>query len=503
MPDPSQTYQTTQKFFSGTLWNHWAKMAQLGLGFIFTVIITRKLGESLYGKYSLFISICFFVGLSTQFGFENLINAYLPKLRRFPGRMAYLIRTLIQIRIGAGLIACAGFFAALEFFDHSGANYDLGAPAVYIVCYAAFTSLASLLSRVLVAQYRLKHLSLVNFAAALVQTSLAYIFLAKGYGLSTVLAIVTGCALLSCALCLILTRETICVPAQRFDLKPLFHFGRASWCTAVVEFGLGKQIDILLIGYFVASVVQVGYYNLAVSTVVLLSSLMTAGLSGVALTAFSEIEMQQGKDRLGMAWCSLIKLEYILCVPIIVFLMVYARPIIVNIYTQAYLPAAGLIQVYAGFLIGFRLFGGGVHLTGLYALGQAKAVLLTRCAGGSVNLALDLMLIPKYGAMGAVLATGACQMTTVILEYLLIRRVIAHAFPVRFIMKVNLGIAAALAILNFFPVNTTLDLLWAALAYGISVLYALYHLKPLDGEVQNIISKLNNSTLTKFASFYG
>jgi len=502
MRDRSPIEGTTQKFVRSTLWNQSAKMAQFGLGFLFTVVITRKLGKTLYGEYSLIISFCFFLSLFTHFGFENIVNTYIPKLRDFPTKISFLLNRLIFIRLIAILAACGMYLGFVNILDFYIPILPIGKSSIYVIGYVASTSLGSLLSRVMVSQHQLKYIGIVNVISALYQLICAYIFLSAGFRLDTLLLIVITTSCLSLVFYLIPLRKTIKFPKESFDLKPLYNFGKASWLTSLVEFGLGKQIDILLIGFFVAAASEAGYYNLAISTVIIISSLTTAGLSGVALTTFSEIENEQGRKQLGIAWESLIKLEFILSAPVVAFLAVYAHPFIVTFYSDSYLPAAGLVQVYACFFIIQRLIGGGVHVTALYAMEKAKVVLVCRFVGGLMNLILDIILIPKYGAMGAIVATGFCIVMTVTIEYAYTHKLLRHSYPFMFIFKASAAIILSLLILKIFSVQTIFSLIGVGIIYIFFLLVVLYFVKPLNHEDQIIIKNIDNSTLKWIASVY-
>ena len=499
---PSSIEGTTQKFVKSTFWNQIAKISQFGLGFLFTVVITRKLGKTLYGEYSLLISIAFFLCLFTQFGFENILNTFIPKYRDCPAKVSFLISRLLLFRIIIISLAALIYFGIAFILDAYLYKIALVKSSIYIVAYMAFTSFASLLSRVLVSRYQLRYHGFVSVLCALLQLICAYMLLANGYRLNALLLLVsvTPFALFLCFL--IHLRKVIKFPKESFDLKNLLNFGKVSWLTNLVEFGLGKQIDILLIGFLIDATYEAGYYNLAVSIVFIIGALTTAGLSGVALTTFSEIEKKQGRTRLGLAWESMVKLQFILSVPIIAFLAVYAQPIISYIFTETYLPVANMIQVYACFFILQRTIGGGVHVTALYATEKAKTVLITRLVGGFINLALNLILIPKYGAMGAIVATGFCLILTVVLEYICIRRLLRHSYPFIFILKVSLATIVALSALKVFHVETIISLLGLGVGYILILLFIFYLLKPLNQADKTVIKTSNNFFLIKLASFY-
>lgn len=491
-----------QKIFLKTaLWNHWAKISQFGLNFLFTILLARKLGETLYGQYSLWISICFFLTILTNFGFENIINTYIPKLDHNPKRTSFLVNRLILIRSAVLIIGLTILLAISKAINNLSFSIPNGVVFICLMGYVISNSLSSLLGRVLISQYLIKYLSIINVVTAIFQLITAYILLSIGYSLNSVLIIVSIASILLFILCFVGTYNTIKYPKESFNLRPLFIFGKNAWLTSIVEFGLGKQLDIILIGYFITAKSEAGYYNLAVTTVIILSGLTTAGLGGVALAVFSEIEKKWGINKLKVAWESLIKLEYLLSVPLIAFLAVYAHPVIKAVYTESYIAAVPMIQLYACFFIFQRLLGGGIHITTLYSMEKAKNILIARIIGGFLNLILNLILIPLYGGIGAIVATGNSILVTVLLEYLYTRKYVSKSYPIQFIFKVSICVTAALIITRIIEVQTFYSIIYVGIAYGLLLFFLLYLLKPLDKNDQKIINNLNISFLRYLSLF--
>jgi len=89
------------------------------------------------------------------------------------------------------------------------------------------------------------------------------------------------------------------------------------------------------------------------------------------------------------------------------------------------------VQVLAGFRIAARLFGGGENAEFLLTLGKVVAVVSFGIGSAVVNIAGDVLLIPHYGAMGAVAATGAANLLVTIGTYVKVRQIRAPDFRCR------------------------------------------------------------------------
>ncbi len=87
-----------------------------------------------------------------------------------------------------------------------------------------------------------------------------------------------------------------------------------------------------------------------------------------------------------------------------------ARPIIHTLYGARFAPAAPLLAVLIWSEV--AVFFGGTLGNALFAEGLQRYLLISTVAGAAINIALNLVLIPRMGAMGAswatVIAYGMC-----------------------------------------------------------------------------------------------
>jgi O-antigen/teichoic acid export membrane protein len=146
--------------------------------------------------------------------------------------------------------------------------------------------------------------------------------------------------------------------------------------------------------------------------------------------------------------------------------------------------------------------GGGTHITALYALKLAKTVLVTRLVGGFMNLILDIILIPLYGAMGAILATGFAMLATVILEITYIKKFLHQTYPYVFVFKVGGAIIASLLVLRIFPAETIFSLFGVGMAYILVLGTILFFMKPLNHEDKEILKHSDTPALKWLSNFY-
>jgi len=480
-----------KRALKGFFWNQASKILELGLILLFSIVIARELGASQYGIYAILTSVCSFFLLVSALGFEEVANTYIPKLLDEKGKTAYLLKRLIFIRsfvifiFGLVLYFMSGLIARIV------NNPDLSGYLKLAIFYVIFSSISNLFLFFFIGQIRIKVTFLVKITVRVLNLVLAYIFLKLGFGIVALIYILTFTAFLSVIIYLFQSRRDIFRRSEKFAIQSIYKFGRTLWLTNFVNYALGKQTDILLLGFFLVGTSQIGYYNIAFTLAVSLSTLLLGGLGGVGLSAFSEIEAKHDRKSLGLAWGTTIKIASLLSVPVTIFAIYFAKPIITLFYSDAYLPAAILFQIFASFGVIGRLLGGGTSYTVLCAINKEKIVFYLRLLAGLLNLILDILLIPKYGALGAIIATGSSGIIVVALELGYVKKYVQVKFPLIFVAKVITICVLALVISMFAPVKNAFSLIKVGVLYGVIGIILLYLIKPFANEDQELLIKLN------------
>ena len=208
------------------------------------------------------------------------------------------------------------------------------------------------------------------------------------------------------------------------------------------------------------------------------------------LVVFSEYAKQKNWNSIANGWITLTKFSIFLCVPIFSFILWNAKPIISILYSESYLEAVILFQSFGSLFLISILFGGGANSTVLLAMNKEKIVLYLRAMLGLLNILLDIILIPKYGAMGAIVATGLSTILIIFGEYkILIKKVNIH-YPLRFLIKIIIAAVIGLVIISRFQINGITSLIFLLSVFIILFIMSLYFLKPFNKFDQNMAIKI-------------
>jgi O-antigen/teichoic acid export membrane protein len=159
---------------------------------------------------------------------------------------------------------------------------------------------------------------------------------------------------------------------------------------------------------------------------------LLAGVATMALSLFSETYAKDGIKSLGNLYCQIVGFASYLTIPIYVFCVLNASHVINFIYGSAFLEGAGALGVYATFAGIQTALGINFTISSLYVIRRQSVALRSTVEGSILNIGLNLLLIPDFGMMGAITATGLVMVYMILrqLKTLTAEMDIAPVFPV-------------------------------------------------------------------------
>ena len=148
---------------------------------------------------------------------------------------------------------------------------------------------------------------------------------------------------------------------------------------------------------------QVGLYGRAFQMVTLLSVLTTSFLSAYPSFAYSNADDEDKRPQYAMVYDALVA---ILCV-LAAFVTIFAKEIFVVMTASSYREA----YIAVGFLSFGHIFYtlGNVMGYGITIQKNGKLYLLVNASGAICNIALNFLLVPKFGYVGAAITTCTAQ----------------------------------------------------------------------------------------------
>ncbi|MHB1319671.1 MAG: lipopolysaccharide biosynthesis protein, partial [Anaerolineae bacterium] len=219
-------------------------------------------------------------------------------------------------------------------------------------------------------------------------------------------------------------------------------YGAIVWLSSLATFGLSNHLGVLMIASLLTDAAQTSYYNVVAVFLGRLQLTLT-GWSVVIIPHAAEARARGGLGALAPAYAAFIRLNVMALTPAFVFAAVWAAPVIGSVLGNEYLPAADLLALGACFGTISSLLGANVRLPLLYVADRQRALLGLRIGAGLLNIAANALLIPRFGAAGAVISSGVSNVATHLAEFGLFHRTVTARYPFVFVIRVAASCALA------------------------------------------------------------
>ena len=338
--------------------------------------------------------------MAVSLGMDRAIHVFVsPLAGKDEEKAVYLVRRFLTLRFVLGLAA-----AAILFLFAAPIMSALGQPRVggllkWMGPYVISIGLTNLFFANFSARLAMKNPRLVKAAIQMVNAIGAVWIYRYGGGAGIVLTLLSLTVTLTALAMAWMSRALITGPAGHGDLEGIRSYCASQTVMEVLAFILGKNADIILLNLLLAGTLQVGYYSVAAALTLAISTMLIAGAGDIALSATSIMVQRGDPDQLRLARWFRIKSSMLLTVPFMVFGFAVAPEIVGTLLDRTYLPAADVFRVAIGGQIFISLLGGGAHGDILLSSERHRTVRNLSVGSGAVNVALNLILIPLWGAV--------------------------------------------------------------------------------------------------------
>lgn len=237
------------------------------------------------------------------------------------------------------------------------------------------------------------------------------------------------------------------------------------------------NLDVVMLG-FMKGDAEVGYYNAGIKVKTVLVTCVTS-LGTVLLPRLSYYVQKEEIEAFRRMVSKAFSFVFVTATGVMVYFMIFAEESILFLAGKAFLPAVSpmLILMPTVLLIGLSNITGIQILT---PLGDEKKVVYSVAAGAVLDFALNLALIPGFGAAGAAFSTMLAEAVVLAVQGWFLRKKLGEMLSGVQIWKIGAGILCAAIVglmvrkLTGFGVFMTL-VLSACLFFGVYglVLFAL------------------------------
>ena len=196
-----------------------------------------------------------------------------------------------------------------------------------------------------------------------------------------------------------------------------------------------------------STIAQVGFYTLAYSIASKMSDI-TATFSATLMPLYAESYGRDGLRNVGLVFVNALKYLQMLVVPLCLIGAALAKPLTQLLYGSQFLAVALPLQV---LLLSMSFTSIGVVISPLlYGIDKQSFIAKYGTAVAVLNLALDLILIPRYAAVGAAVANCTAQIAGIVGGALYVLHCVRISFPWKTIVVIYLAAAVAVAPVAYF-----------------------------------------------------
>jgi O-antigen/teichoic acid export membrane protein len=385
-------------------WSLAGTMTQAALGVATTVLLARALGPSGFGVVAILLAVVFTISGLSDLGLSvGFVRIGSPEVQS--GRdIRHLHTTFLLLRVGLAVVA-AGLVVACGswLFPPLRLPPDLPWLAPLAALCGVVMAVGTHYSASLQVLRNQRGLASVRGAASALRLA-AYASLAAlgALWLQTALVVTLAAVLVETGLTAWRAHSSAALWPLVVRRPPAEWLRFSSWVAVpAVTYALVGQSDTLLLAVL-AGDVETGYWNAAarISGVLLL---ITGAAWSVALPyATAIVAREQLRRYLRMVGAGAVALA------LVTLLGVLASPLLVHLFYGARYEAATpvLRLLVLGTAIGSAVL---LLVPVAYRFGRERIVASVGVVQFAVNLAGDLLLIPRYGAMGSALATLLMQ----------------------------------------------------------------------------------------------
>lgn len=473
------TTEFAKKATRGYAWNYLYKISEFGLTYLFSTVVIRRFGPEISAPYIVFATLAAFLAIVSAFAVDGVLLRYIQRIAaNVPSAdeqfdrieslsLPHFLNTMLAFRllvITAVSIIVAVVLIILPIYSgsvrQSFGTLTTFAPQLILYLFAFGINAFSTYALTGLLETKRVFFSSVISRSLLLGIGL-WLVLTHSLSLEAAINVYVGSYIISALLTYSSLRHEIRLrhlnePTSRFSLRttsrlirqflrdrryigaflatPLLLYGITTWGNDLLSTVLGKQPDILTMRIMLGEQTkEIGFYYSATQILFITEYIFLFGLGGTLVSIFSKLahedeEKGNGYPTLAKARKEIAGFQNVVLLPLCTFVFLFIPKIVTVIYGVAFEPAAAMVRYgIAAMIISVGLFGGGMQITSLVAIGKERLVFKNRLSWGVGNIILNIFLIYFFGGIGALIGTQYCNAGTCATESLFASRLIGKA----------------------------------------------------------------------------
>ncbi len=208
------------------------------------------------------------------------------------------------------------------------------------------------------------------------------------------------------------------------------------------------QLNSVMLG-FMSNEIAVGYFT-AGNKIIMICLSLIGSITTVLLPRCSNLYETGRIEEFASIIKKTLRLVIGLSLPIMAGMTVLAKPLIILFCGEDFLPSVPIVYWDAALIL-FVSLTGVLGIQALYSMGKVDIVIWSVTTGAVINIVLNIMFIPVYGATGAAIGTFAAELGVLVIQLLLGKKVLP--FKYKEIKWQNYFFAVIIMVVLLWPIN--------------------------------------------------
>lgn len=404
------------------------------IGFAWNVVLTRALSPSEVGVYAVGMTVLGIVSIVCNFGMASGVNRFLPILEergdiageRYVLWLGLLSPFIMSCSVGLCLYAARGLLGAWF-------GKELKYVLLFVIVAIPFHAVLATVYKAFIARRAPITSQLLSFTTMKL-IPMVLVLVLVGFGMRGTAYQVMRLVMIS-----IVMMTIVGVGLVHFRVVDLFGTvrGRGVMMGEILKYTLPLTfvgmfsmmtlwMDTLMLGMLSTSE-NIAYYNMAY----LMAALVTTLAFMLPQTLLMPVMMRKYAldDVKGIqnAYGGVARTGFILAIPIACCLLFLGPSILELAFGSAYVAGSGSLRILALLLLMSAAFGH--SSTVVSVLGQSRWILLVSVVALAANAVGNIIMIPRFGIIGAAIATGGAGLLAAAMMFIKLPRGFAEELP--------------------------------------------------------------------------
>lgn len=376
-------------------WMVWSASLGIANSVVLWALMARWRETEELGRFTIVMSVGSIFIILCSFGLGPYLTSEIA--RRSEKERGPFIASAAYYLLGWSVI-CAAVMTGIGFVVSSSPQVHWANAVLSLAMLP--TGLISIAEPTFTAYGRARVIAMASTTENLARTVVPMVLLYRGYGLSAIFLMIVVSRLVACAVyALVLRHRLKALALAQWSLIREIASKTPTFAGVTILAALHWQAAAILVGRL-SGEAEAAQFGVA-SRILIPVSVLLASFATVIQPTATRLAVTS-MEKLGEFLSHHLKLIISLALPMAVGIILLSRDALVLVFGKKYAPAAVPLSLLAVSVIPFALVM--IIARGLVATSKQHIDLVGNAVGVAANIALNLYLIPRYGATGAAIA---------------------------------------------------------------------------------------------------